>query len=361
MVTAMSLPKLSDTDKQELVDLYRQTSATTTTLAKRFGVSISTVSRLLKTAIAATEYESLVLEKRSSRVPQGNPQLFLPLTETEKSNPGEQRDQEASPINIAAVAEVNVVEEEENKKAENIQDKASGKRRRTRSSKKLDSDAPNPEVKPEIKKVIINPPAITVKTVELPDNLIEEMQGWEVEPELVPAITPRPQIVSIKSSALDEIVKDIDEDFVLDEDEEDLDDDLDDLSDDDEEDDDGNEEDYFPEPSVITDKSSANGFVSILPFAGVTMPKHCYLVVDNRGDLVVRPLNEFGLGGTVPPTELKEKTLPIFDNHRVARRFSLRTQKVIKIPNGDIVQKTTQALKAKGITRVFINGKVYAL
>lgn len=354
MVTAMSPAKLSDTDKQELVDLYRQTPATTTTLAERFGVSISTVSRLLKNTIASTEYENLVLEKRGSRVTKASPQLVLPLTKAENSEPREKASQETTSIEppghrVADLREIATISDGA-KNDENNQDNPPGKRRRTRSRKKLDSDP----ITPEVSQLKANPPVIIGEPVKLPDELIEEMQGWKAEVEPVPVMTPRPQIVSIKSSALDEIVKDIDEDLdLLDEE------DLDDLDDDDDDDDDG--DDYPEESAIAMDKTSANGFINILPFAGVTMPKHCYLVVDNKADLIVRPLNEFSLGGTVPPSELKEKTLPIFDNHRVARRFSMRTQKVIKIPNGEIVQKTAQALKAKGITRVFINGNVYAL
>ncbi len=357
MVTVMSPAKLSDTDKQELVDLYRQTPATTSTLAERFGVSISTVSRLLKNAIASTEYENLVLEKRGSRFAKGDSQLVLPLTKVEKPKPLKQKDQEKENIDVPAIANLNDTDGGKNDPAEDEKTVSHIKRRRTRSRKTIDSPPPEPVV-PAVE---IDTPAIVDQVdqfVESPNDPIENREEWETEVEPVRAITPRPQIVSIKPSALDEIVKDIDEDLDLLDEEDD--EELDDLEDD-EDDEDDDEDDYSEELAVATDKNSANGFIDILPFAQVTMPKHCYLVVDNKADLIVRPLNEFSLGGTIPPTELKEKTLPIFDNHRIARRFSLRTQKVIKVPNGEIVQKTAPALKAKGITRVFINGNVYAL
>jgi hypothetical protein len=78
-------------------------------------------------------------------------------------------------------------------------------------------------------------------------------------------------------------------------------------------------------------------------------------------ELIVRPLKELTPNGTIPETEVRQKTLPIFDNHRVARRFSLRTQRVIKVPNSELFRKTTQSLKAKGITRIFLDGQVYTL
>ncbi|MCY7282567.1 MAG: hypothetical protein LH679_03825, partial [Cyanobacteria bacterium CAN_BIN43] len=56
------------------------------------------------------------------------------------------------------------------------------------------------------------------------------------------------------------------------------------------------------------------------------------------------------------------KILPVFDNHRIAKRYSNpRTQRVIKLPDGKILQKTYSHLKAKGISRLLIDGRVYAL
>jgi hypothetical protein len=78
-------------------------------------------------------------------------------------------------------------------------------------------------------------------------------------------------------------------------------------------------------------------------------------------ELIVRPLKEFAHLGKIPPEEVQQKTLPVFDNHRVARRFSNRTQRVIKVPDSRILHKTSSHLQAKGITRIFLDGKVYAL
>uniref|UniRef100_UPI00286D32D5 transposase n=1 Tax=Chamaesiphon sp. OTE_75_metabat_556 TaxID=2964692 RepID=UPI00286D32D5 len=60
----MSSKKITDADKLEIVDLYRQTGDTTASLASRYGVSNSTISRLLKTSIPEAEYEVLIQQKR---------------------------------------------------------------------------------------------------------------------------------------------------------------------------------------------------------------------------------------------------------------------------------------------------------
>nr|MCF6375347.1 helix-turn-helix domain-containing protein [Tychonema sp. BBK16] len=60
----MTPTKLSDSDKREIIRLYRQSDENTITLAKRYGVSSSTVRRLVQSAVSVPEYESLVQQKQ---------------------------------------------------------------------------------------------------------------------------------------------------------------------------------------------------------------------------------------------------------------------------------------------------------
>ncbi|MFN5516186.1 MAG: transposase, partial [Cyanobacteriota bacterium] len=75
----MSLKKLTDTDKEQILTLYRQTEATSSTLAEQFGVSNSTISRLLKTHLGEREYEDLIQQKRLTRFHKRGSQPPLPL------------------------------------------------------------------------------------------------------------------------------------------------------------------------------------------------------------------------------------------------------------------------------------------
>ncbi len=61
--------KLSDENKQEILKLYRESTETTSTLADRYQVSSSTISRFLKTNLSALEYEELIQQKRMNRTP----------------------------------------------------------------------------------------------------------------------------------------------------------------------------------------------------------------------------------------------------------------------------------------------------
>lgn len=101
--------------------------------------------------------------------------------------------------------------------------------------------------------------------------------------------------------------------------------------------------------------------LQILPLSSAALPKTCYLVIDRAAELITRPLKEFAELGKIPAEEVQQKTLPVFDNHRVARRFSKRRERVIKIPDGRMIQKTRSYLEAKGITRLLLDGQIYSL
>ena len=141
--------------------------------------------------------------------------------------------------------------------------------------------------------------------------------------------------------------------------EDDLDDDLDDddLDDDDLDDDaDLSDEGDFTGIQVRSDRQ-----IQVLPLSEATIPRTCYVVVDRASELITRPLKDFAELGQIPTEEIQEKTLPIFDNHRIAKRFLRRMQRVVKVPDGQILKKVRPYLQAKGITRLLIDGQIYSL
>ncbi|MCT7962353.1 hypothetical protein NG799_02475 [Laspinema sp. D1] len=270
----MSSRKLSESDKSDIIDLYRQPGETTLTLASRYGVSSSTISRILKSSLSDEEYESLIQQKRSGR--------FLPS-------------------------------EPESLDIEDDQPLAAPRQRRIRlrSASGASEEEDNNEL-------------------ELPEEGFND------------------RYPGIETSALQEMLGE----DILDEDDEDEDDE------DDEDDDDewGDDEPLLPRRPLPT-----SIVVEVLPLAEAELPKICYVVVDKGGELITRPLKEFAELGQIPAQESYERTLPVFDNHRVARRFSARNQRVIKVPDGRMLQKTSVYLQSKGITRLLIDGQVYSL
>lgn len=311
----MSPRKLTDSDKREILKLYRQPEETTSTLATRYKVSSSTISRLLKSRLAEEEYEALIHQKRSSRTLGGNATLEEEALELEPEAELEfdrefDRESEAEP--------------EPELEASNIDaERQIRKRPRTRFD-------PGVEIQP-------SEPHLPVDDVPSPaqSGIQEALEDT----------------YSASIHAVDEMfgegLSDLDED----------DGDLEDTDEDDWEDDPVSESPTPAKPLVSTSRAK----VQVLPLSEASIPKICYLVVDRAAELIARPLKEFSDLGRIPVEEVQQKTLPVFDNHRVARRFSNRTQRVIKIPDGRMLQKTCTQLKAKGITRLLIDGQVYSL
>ena len=324
----MTPTKLSDSDKREIIRLYRQSDENTITLAKRYGVSSSTVRRLVQSALSVPEYESLVQQKQK-RLPDrtiisqdiemtvdssSSPTVSEPLSET---------------VGLPLVA----------------------------------------NSKPTIRQRFLSA-AKPVADIGERGNLDSDL---DVSGEFAATRVANPGALSDDVSVTEELKTMLPEegllggedftDFDEDEDEDEDDSDLDDFGGEDLED-----EDSLFEGSLLGVRSSGESIglrgqtlIQVLPLSQASLPKICYLVIDRAAELITRPLKAFGELGQIPPEEIREKTLPVFDNHRVAGRFATRHQRVFKIPDGKMLQKTAPYLQAKGITRLLIDGQVYSL
>ncbi|HEY9875679.1 MAG TPA: hypothetical protein V6D12_19775 [Candidatus Obscuribacterales bacterium] len=357
----MSPRKLSDSDKREILNLYRQSPETTSTLANRYGVSSSTISRFLKTSLPEYEYEALIQQKRITRTPIGGTEAIAEVVQPLESNT-----QVLLPnVNSGrlggteAIAEV-VQPLESNTQA--LLPNVNSRRLRRRSS------------------VTSNPAAIEIERAEFPQRFVDRPAEPEQmtidfaqeheepeEPEVAELHELRAQDADeAEASGLNEMLAESAnpaevsalEEMLGEDISDDDDDDLDDSDDDDWEDDIEDVPSHGPVERFFRERG-AN--VQVLPLSEASLPKTCYLVVDRAAELISRPLKDFSDLGNIPATEVQQKTLPIFDNHRVARRFSNRTQRVIKIPDGRMLQKACSHLQAKGITRLLIDGQVYSL
>ena len=322
--------KLTDSDKQEILKLYRETAETTSTLADRYGVSNSTISRLLKSTLPEDEYEYLVSLKRAARTPEGRA-----LVTYEKPPVFSQLEPDTEVLAVAAqsVAQevqlpVLIVEEQPSRTDGSDSDSMSVvKRIRRRSS----------------------------ATTQPSQPVGEQLELFEKQPPEIKSI-PSPRLEDAHSEAK-AIAQMLGEDLL------DSDDELEDLEDleDDEEYLDEDEEDFDTAEPIVTRPRSGDSLVRVLPLSAASLPKTCYLVIDRSSELITRPLKDFGDLGHIPNLEIQEKTLPVFDNHRVAKRFSTKRDRVIKVPDSKMLHKARYHLQAKGITRLLIDGQVYSL
>ncbi|MGP1384114.1 MAG: hypothetical protein ACTS2F_11180 [Thainema sp.] len=361
----MAPKKLSDSEKQDIVSLYREPAETTTTLSERFGVSNSTISRILKSALSREEYNALVQQKRakgssaspnstttsqtsqlsSGTTDSGKP---MPITKSAKSSQAAVDDSDVTAASETAIADQIADQAEPFDLTDQNEEEA--RRSRKRSS-----------TKPVTKSDKIRAQAEQAVAEKIGQQLqLLDASFRDEAPLAVAEATDSPVLDTPQSYAADDLDDDDDDDFD-DELEDDL-DDIDDLDDDfDDEDEDEDEDDEFDEDILDSTAASNRVIIEILPFEDAELPRTCYLVVDRFAELITRPLREFGHLGQIPEAEIQEMTLPVFDNHRVARRFSRRNQRVIKVPDGTMLEKTSDYLQAKGITRLLIDGQIYAL
>ncbi|MBE9185823.1 hypothetical protein IQ270_14225 [Microcoleus sp. LEGE 07076] len=332
----MTPTKLSDSDKREILRLYRQSDENTITLAKRYGVSSSTVRRIIQGALSESEYEFLVQQKQK-RSSAGST----------VSEPTEVTAEPAAGDGAAVVTPL----------SDSIHVGPSASNSRPTPTKRS------------------GPAAGPVTEIEIPETLESDFEVSDLlDAEAANTDLGHRTVVTGEAEAMlrDEDFSDFDEDEGEDE-EDDLEEDEDDLDDDFDEDLD--DEDSLFEGSLLGSMSGepilsfegfanelrATGLIEVLPLSEASVPKICYLVVDRAAELITKPLKAFGELGQIPEIEIRERTLPVFDNHRVARRFATRNQRVFKIPDGRLLQKAAPYLLAKGITRLLIDGQVYSL
>ena len=372
----MSPRKLTEDDKQEILYQYRNSQATTSTLAKSYEVSSSTISRFLKNKLSSTEYEDLIQQKRLARTPRGE------KSSAAKSSPQktpakkkQQKPQLITPVEeIAATSETEVAQ---TSPVEESKPTVSRRRRRSRVADEPIVEADTPIEEFEVTTDEADTPIEVEPIVEADIPIEVEPTIDEPEPaptKLVIDRIPTGRLESENISKSDRLILKSDR-FELNDDEDDEDDeddavdlitlkemlgeDLEDINDedDDEDDDDWNED----EDISYSGKQSSLSSIQILPLSQASFPRTCYLVIDRCAELIVKPLAEFADLGSIPEAEVKQRTLAVFENHHIAKRFSHRRERVIKVPDGRMIQKTSHHLQEKGITRLLIDGQIYSL
>ncbi|BAZ12723.1 hypothetical protein NIES4071_45550 [Calothrix sp. NIES-4071] len=339
--------KLTESDKQEILKCYRESAETTSTLAEKYDVSNSTISRLLKSTLPEDEYEYLVSLKRAARTPEGratvsydnipafNPQSVIsePVEVEEPSVRSKTKLVPPEPQESQPVVEMPVLAEDKNEV---------GVRRVRKKRSSAEEEAP----------LAVRPAPKQLELLETKSSTAPSYTNSEFQEDIQEDI--RSDTTAMQLEATQNTFAEMFGEELLDDQGDDL-DDLDDLDDEDDEDD---EEWEAPRPLVTR---RGDSLVRVLPLSAASLPRTCYLVIDRAAELITRPLRDFGDLGQIPNPETQQRTLPIFDNHRVAKRFSTKRDRVIKVPDSRMLHKARYQLQAKGITRLLIDGQVYSL
>ena len=116
-------------------------------------------------------------------------------------------------------------------------------------------------------------------------------------------------------------------------------------------DDDGDESEPAASVPVVAAASQ-----EVQPLTPGVLPSSVYMLVDKTVELQAKPLKEFPELGSLPDHELDLQALMLFTNPRQAKRHCGRTQRVIKVPDAEVLQRRSSYLVAQGITRLVVEG-----
>jgi len=277
----MATARLTDSQKQELVQRFREGEATQA-LADHFGCSSTTVTRMVRAELGDEAYGAL----RDERQKKGTRDRQIPL--------------------------------------------AIG-------SNGSSSEAP-PEVSP--------PEPVLELTATADDDAVEEEDAVADED----ALETEPADGSGMVLAIDDA-----DDFGDDDGEDDL------LSADDDDDESSSYSGEFHTVAVLPIAVDDRREIQAAPWSPAVLPTCAYLLVDKTVELQARPLAEIPELGMLPTDEQSRQALVLFTNPRQAKRHCGRTQRVIKLPDPALLGRTAPYLQAQGISRVVIEGALYAL
>jgi hypothetical protein len=96
-----------------------------------------------------------------------------------------------------------------------------------------------------------------------------------------------------------------------------------------------------------------------LPLA--QLPGSLYLLVDKEVELRGTRLSDLSELSPLAPEEEQHQAMVMFANPRNAKRQAGRSQRVIKLPDPSLLERTAPYIRAQGITRVVLEGVLYAL
>ena len=86
-----------------------------------------------------------------------------------------------------------------------------------------------------------------------------------------------------------------------------------------------------------------------------------YMIVDKNIDLEIKLLKDYPQWDFLPNSDLNRKTIEIFNDIKVAKRFCKKEQKVIKVPNTDVFRIAAPILVSRGISRIVSSEQLIAL
>ncbi len=101
--------------------------------------------------------------------------------------------------------------------------------------------------------------------------------------------------------------------------------------------------------------------LSSVPISEIEFPNIVYMIVDKKIELETKYLKDYPDWQFLSQEELNRKTIEIYYDLKIAKRFCNKDQKVIKVPNTDVFKIVSPLLLNRGISRIVSADKLIAL
>ena len=128
------------------------------------------------------------------------------------------------------------------------------------------------------------------------------------------------------------------------------------------------EEEFFPldqfmEIIPLTEEidNMSQKDLSSVSISEFKFPKVNYMIVDKKIELEIKYLKDYPDWLFLSKDELNRKTIEIYDDLKIAKRFCNKEQRVIKVPNTEVFKIVAPVLISRGISRIVNADKLIAL
>lgn len=108
-------------------------------------------------------------------------------------------------------------------------------------------------------------------------------------------------------------------------------------------------------------ENSSRKELSSVPISEIDFPKIVYMIVNKNIELVIKLLKDYPEWDFLPSNDLNRKTIEIYNDIKVAKRFCNKDQKVIKVPNTDVFRIVAPTLISRGISRIICSEQLISL
>ncbi len=98
-----------------------------------------------------------------------------------------------------------------------------------------------------------------------------------------------------------------------------------------------------------------------VPISEVDFPNVVYMIVDKKIELETKYLKDYPQWDFLSQDELSRKTIEIYTDQKIAKRFCNKDQKVIKVPNTNVFKIVAPILISRGISRIVNSENLIAL